>query len=477
MNNTKKRPIFWLSLILAYILLLTPYFYTVYFSIPSADDFSMAYTAKIMNCNGNIFKSAFDIANKYYMSWGGEWVSFFLEILLNPLLIFAAPLKLYGFEMTVFLLIFIISVLVLMGCILKTIFYIDNIYFRVWIEFFVITIVIISNVYMQVFYWFVGSSYCWAICVTMFTLACVIWSTESSNKRVLLIAAALFGVIASNFLCMDILLGIIVLAMTVKICITDNTIRFDYCILLLLFVISGCIAAFAPGNFARFNGNAGSLNVLFALKHTALICLQETKLLFSNTILIMCLLIIFFSGLILGMRKEIKPINTVVLLALAAVSVYGSMLPVCIGYNGGEIPNRIQFVFDAPFAVFASMLALNIGASLGERLYRQKEQIEKWVAVCLATLGILCLFGYKNNAYYKTLKAMPDVSMESNAYKKIFNAIESSEDDDVVIVIEADSIPQTDVIKPPEVTGDAQNWVNISVAGYYDKDTVRFEWR
>ena len=62
---------------------LFPMVYTIFYSLPSGDDFSM-----ISGCERRtLFRDSIYRANERYMNWSGLWPYMFIETLANPLLL------------------------------------------------------------------------------------------------------------------------------------------------------------------------------------------------------------------------------------------------------------------------------------------------------------------------------------------------------------------------------------------------------
>ncbi len=96
-------------------IVLFPTFYTIFFTIYSADDFSM-----ILSCNKEmIFSDSIRIANDHYKNWSGIWVYMFIEVLLNPLMHFSLEGYGIGREMVILFSVFVLSLIVLVKTAMK----------------------------------------------------------------------------------------------------------------------------------------------------------------------------------------------------------------------------------------------------------------------------------------------------------------------------------------------------------------------
>ena len=59
-----------LLFLIAVFLLVIPFLYTMYYSLPSTDDFWMAAGID----KNNVFSDAIATANTFYLNWGGGWL-------------------------------------------------------------------------------------------------------------------------------------------------------------------------------------------------------------------------------------------------------------------------------------------------------------------------------------------------------------------------------------------------------------------
>lgn len=156
--------------IILFGIVLLPMVYTIFYSIPSADDFSMA-----NGCSKNkLVLDSIERANDYYMNWSGLWPYMFIETLANPLLLFPLEGRGRGVEMVFLFLSFIASIIWAINIAAKKIFNIDNPNRRCYFASAVLFVFLNTNIYNEVFYWFVGSSYMMALTLGFVTLGLTI---------------------------------------------------------------------------------------------------------------------------------------------------------------------------------------------------------------------------------------------------------------------------------------------------------------
>lgn len=108
MNKMKKKLTENWKFIICVLLIsavLFPMIYTIFYTLSSADDFSMAYGCS----KSTIFTDSISHANRRYINQSGLWIYMFAETLLNPIVHFELESFGIGIEMILLFLAFIIS--------------------------------------------------------------------------------------------------------------------------------------------------------------------------------------------------------------------------------------------------------------------------------------------------------------------------------------------------------------------------------
>ena len=150
-----KEKMYVLGLLLGLAVLVAPYIYTILYAVPSSDDFVMAIGVD----KTNLFGEAVRVANEYYFKWAGDWISIFLQILFNPLLLFGATSSLYGVEMVIHFCLYAVVI----GWMIRNIFYyvvqIKDMKMILGVYLIVLMSILNMDVWTEIFYWFVGATY------------------------------------------------------------------------------------------------------------------------------------------------------------------------------------------------------------------------------------------------------------------------------------------------------------------------------
>ena len=77
MKNIIKKII----ILVAYLIIMLPMMYCIYYSVPACDDFAAAYR---LNGKG-LWAQALDRTVSMWWTWGGRWLTQFFQVIINPL--------------------------------------------------------------------------------------------------------------------------------------------------------------------------------------------------------------------------------------------------------------------------------------------------------------------------------------------------------------------------------------------------------
>lgn len=169
-----KKSIFdnrkFIFLIILIIVVLLPMICTIFYSLPSADDFSMA-----MGCSKNtLLLDSIGRANEYFMTWSGLWPYMFIETLINPVLLFPLESWWSGGEMVFLFLAFVVSFITVTNLAMVKLLGIYNKEHRCLFTLVILFVFFNTNIYNEIFYWFVGSSYLMALTLGIITIGLTI---------------------------------------------------------------------------------------------------------------------------------------------------------------------------------------------------------------------------------------------------------------------------------------------------------------
>lgn len=465
------------ALIAAYTILLFPFIATIFYSVPSADDFSMAACLPYPS----LFLSAIDRANYLYrVNGGGIWIAKFFEVLLSPLATFEIDSMAYGITMIIFFLLLMISINVFWRKILHYEFQMEKGIGREILVFLCMAVPLLGFTYPEVFYWFSGAPYGWFFGLTLLTYGFVLeYCHKNNRKRFLLLILA--GTISSMNIPYVVPVILFYIAMMLK--YRRKELFSVKGIVPILFFIGGALVyLLSPGVHARQSNLGGSVSLL-SIFNAGILTIKGSvsrggSLLVNCPFPFVVLLLVFFMGIWNKgtVRKKLWP--AFFTLFVGILTVMGSLYPVMLGYGVCEMPNRVCFTFDFLLYVTLILFAFQLGQGVAF-LCSFDWDIGRWVIVM--TLFAFCIYSslivsgtYKKAGWSRTLAKMPEVKVEHEDRIGMLKEIESADGEDVLVKSNGAEI--TGILMEPKMWEDESWWVNGAVARFFGKKTVRIEW-
>lgn len=471
MKNIKKGNILLTAILIAVIV---PYAYTILYAVPSTDDFWMAAGVD----KENMLQSAINTANSFWMNWGGMWLYEFLRVFLNPLARFGATSSLLGVELVIFFLLFLCALWVVNDTFWK--FVIKNEKSEYILGCYLLLVIWFLNteVWTEVFYWFVGSAYMWAMTFVLLTVALeMVYFNKPSiwNGTVL----SVIGAIAASFYSQAVFPCMIFLLFITKDFFDNKKINLKKIVPFLFFLLGAISSLVAPGNFQRkgASGEAG-LGLLTALKDTFVIWLGNLFDLVKNPLAVIMAVFFVLLGMVAMREKKEKYRYPAVPFVLTLMCLFVAYFPFALGYgNSTYLPNRAKFAFNL-FAVLsfsASFMYLGGWLKYEKKMKFAKKELTYGVAG-LAVFAYVCLIPtqyYQELPYAQTVAQTHQVKVANDEWRYLLNAIEASEEENVEF--ERSTI-YTPIIKAPGITSDSKHSINQNIADFYGKESVCVYW-
>jgi hypothetical protein len=286
----------------------------------------------------------------------------FLETLINPLVRFPLESHGIGIEMICLFLLFTASLFAAIRMAAVKILGVTKketvaVYFLAFFFVFLNT-----NVYSEIYYWFVGSSYMMAMTLGLVTITLAIrlfYKEKPSVGDYILLS--IVGALACNFFQQAILPGVIYLALWISFSIKEQKPLWKKAIPFGFMFLSGVIAVAAPGNYARHESYSSEVNLLRAVVDAAKLSAGILKHMAQQPLVIA--LLVF--GIYIGIRHTSKTVRGIYPVLAAAISLAALLLnafPIALGYAGaGYFPNRLYFVLDFVLLVGMTVTAVCIG--------------------------------------------------------------------------------------------------------------------
>lgn len=233
------------------------------------------------------------------------------------------------------------------------------------------------------------------------------------------------------------------------------------------------INAAAPGNFSRHDKTAGAgLHFGRALWYAARMFLEEGSRLFRKTVFGLIFLLLIAAGIYLSgkCRIALREYGIASVLALAAGPV--AEFPVAVGYGSYNIPNRCYFIIDTLLVVSLLNFALFLGICLHRLAGISSEGPTLWIMcyVCLAALLVSPL-SLEDMPLYRVARSVHNGSYREYYEEcvRVYEYLESCPEEDVVL-----EMPE--YIEDFECfyfDSDENGWVNVGMAEYYGKKSIR----
>lgn len=486
MNKSKKTfEVFKYVVLLG---ILAPVLYISRYARPVLDDFDYGLFIQPAIKNGiNVFgiiKGAWEACCHMYETWQGTYASCFI-MPLHPGMISE---KLYG--LTTWLLVgMLFGSFWLLFYVVKKQFFENNELKPVYWALLSTVVLALGMPYpVEGLYWYVGAMhYIPWVATTTINMAIMIELYYSDSKKKsawLLIASCMISFITSGGNQCTAFENILLVALVTIIFVVKKK-SWAVVSSLLVSIIGFVIMWIAPGNGVRqshFNppGVIGTLvaGVKYGVKYS---------LEWSNLILLA--IIVLFLPFIILIARKIKnsilcryPLITI----LSSIMVFCGML--CVPYYGtGQMgPYRLINIIWVYYVIAIIFDACCILGSLEKRygileIYDKIEKGQKWYvkgAAFLICAGMIFCFSSSNvemdSTAYEAVKEIKN--HEAQAYADEFDArLQVYMDDSVKEVVLEPLSVHPKLLFMEDLTEDVNYWTNVSVAKFYDKDSVRVE--
>ena len=336
-----------------------------------------------------------------------------------------------------------------------------------------------ANVFTEIFFWYCGASaygipFSFAILSVMIlfkvnsthcparmqTLLCICAS-------VLLFLASGGPLVISGTACYAILL------LTVGFYIASKKFAVKNVIVLAAGIVGALINVIAPGNFSRHEyGNGGSWHLVQCVKWTVKIVWGETGRLTKETMFGVVLVAMLLLGIF--MSKKVQSVLRVYgIISILALGIgYVTVFPVVLGYGGPEFPNRCYFILDVVLVLSLLNFVVFIGCCLDlwADIYANKS-VWAVLLIVLFNAFLFCPETLSESALMKVAESNHNGSYR-NYYEQcvaIYDYLDNCPEEDVVLEM-PEYIENFECFYFDE---DETGWVNVGLAQYYHKNSVK----
>lgn len=459
------------------IIMMVPFGMTCLYVLPAADDFSNACASReLIERYSSYMVAAIVRTNDFYWSTSGYYSASFLNLFFSPLLRYG----ILGIRVFCFLTIILfylslynfvkVTVGNVMGITRK-----DSI-----LTLYILLLICFTNIYLNVeanFWYCVSAGYILIIIFMFLGLSCFVSAIFIPKRRYMLLAM-LFGFLGSggslNVAALNCFLYLLlaIYVWTIK----DN--RRISCICFSSALFGGIVNLISPGNYLRHDQVAAGYNIGSALFDSAKLVVSRLYVLFTTSILpwIFALLLLYF--LIVPNKVSVpEKLHPVIIAVSQICALIVFAFPVYLGY-GNYFPDRCVFVQDTALYIFLFILAAYTASWMKKRWKNINFNSEFLIKACMVLSVPFCIWhGGRNleNIYPSFYLAKQIVDGNHAAFVSYWNGIldEIEHSDKQNVVVERELFNSSTCLISPGIGEDPTYWVNIYVAKYYGKDTVR----
>ena len=443
------------------------------------DDFTHAFRVGVFNVSFfQYFMASLRYMKELYLDWQGTYFAMFIQALLSPL-------NNYGLAQLRIVMIFnaLLFFLALFGAIWMMLEFAVKDSKKLHIHMTIFAIILFSIldacVFTEIFFWYSGAV-AYGIPFSFMFLAVMLFLLSnkmcySSAKRTTLAAcsAVLLFLASGGSLTVTGTGCYAVLLLTVGFYLVTKKLSARNIIVTAAGIAGAMINVVAPGNYARHAyGHEDSWQLLQTVKWTIKNVFGETERLTKDTLFGVMLIAMLMVGIYLAerLRKHFTAYGIVSVLAVGAGFV--TVFPVALGYGGSYFPNRCYFILDVTLILSLFNFAVFIGCLL-DRWAKLRADRRVWAVLwiilfssfilspeALSESAIMAVAESKHNGSYKNYY---------EACTDLYHYLENCTEEDVVL-----EIPEyIDNFECFYLDEDENGWVNVGVAQYYNKNSVK----
>ena len=414
-----------------------------------------------------------------YLDWQGTYFAMLIQALLSPV---------NNFGMIQLKIVMVMNVLLFAGSLFGMVWAALDFIFKErkmpHVRLTIYTIVLFSildaDIFTEIFFWYSGAA-AYSIPLSFLLFAIMFFLLQNNDsysgrkKTVFAVCSSFFLFCASGGSLTVTGTGCYVVSLlAVGFYLVSRKVSVRNIIVAVVGISGAAINIFAPGNFLRQAQNSEGKGFLLpeSVKWTVKNVWTETEQLTKESMFGVMLIAMLLIGIFMSNRLQriLKEYGIISILALA--SGYVTALPVAVGYAGPSFPNRCYFVLDVVLAVTLLNLAVFFGCCL-----------EKWsgirenrsaCAVLIVILFVVCLYSPETSSeapLFKMARLMRNGTYREY-YEKciaVYDYLENCEEENVILpmpaYIEGFECFYFDI--------DETAWVNVGIAEYFGKESVK----
>lgn len=422
-------------------------------------------------------------AKEIYLDWQGTYFSMFLQALLSPI---------NNFGMKQLQIVMVLNALLFFATLFSVVWTASGIgiqerkvpHIRLTIFTIILFSILDANVFAEIFFWYSGAvSYSMPFSFALLAVTCFLLSNHDQYSKFrrgvfTLFAVVLIFLASGGSLTVSGTGCYILVLLTVGFYLVTRKVSFGNLAVTAAGIVGAFINVAAPGNFLRHAYNTGENHMVWQMVQAAINAVKvvwgEIERMTKETMFGVMIITMFIIGIYLSgkLHSVLRGYGVISVLALA--SGYVTVFPVALGYGGSELPNRCYFILDVVLVLSMLNFAVFIGICL-----------DRWAGLCedrsVRVLLYVILFG----SFLFAPERISDSAFISVAQSKHRGVYEKYYDECNAVYDYLEQCPEEDVVVavPAFIENfacfyldeDADGWVNVSVAEYYHKNSVRRE--
>jgi len=457
------------------------YLIPVRFLMPSMDDY--IYADQIirgpMAGDHSALSSVFMSVGNVYLTWQGNYFSFFILFLYAA--IGGLAISWVRFTIAVNIVLLFFSIFFLLCSILR-----NGENLRHTDLYLIMTLLLLVFCGLnraspsEALYWLNASViYTMPLALSLFSLGNAIRYRDSHSAKNLIISCILAACAAGGVLMITAFLNAALLCLILNDWLTNKKINRGILADFMMAMAGGLVNALAPGNFVRAQKNDLSSNRIAAAFKNTLLVFEERVSFSLRKEYLLCGCIALFLLMLFSVRQDNrkeKMVRPVVLWIEGLFILFATIYPVIFGYNSTAIqPWRFCFVIEFLIALVFLGCSGYSAYYIANRWNIRGNKIQKGIAVFFIVLLFFMNYQYagKENMMLLTMgREFKNGQLEAffDQENRMINDIVHSQSEDVVIDI---GNPSSGILKDFNLKEDPDDYVNISMAQYYGKNTVR----
>lgn len=265
-----------------------------------------------------------------------------------------------------------------------------------------------------------------------------------------------------------------VVLMTIGFYLASRKISVRNIIVMVAGIAGALVNVAGPGNFSRHTYNSGedSWMLVQSVKWAVKTVWREIDRLTGETMFGVMLVIMVLAGIYLARRLKSVLWVYGIITVLALATGYVTAFPVAFGYGGSEFPNRCYFILDVTLVLSMLNFALFAGCCLDR--WADLYESRRACAVLVIVTFVSALFAPQSFSD-SSLMAVAS-SVHDGSYREyyesciaLYDYLADCPEDDVVLEVPG-YIEDFECFYLDE---DENGWVNVGMAQFYNKNSVR----